>query len=73
MASYKYQRDSRYFVQIAEGIKEAGAEELAELGAKDIPHSKYASLRLKDAVADYFKEKTDQGRLDGRLVKYKMY
>jgi putative N6-adenine-specific DNA methylase len=132
VAAYKYQRDSRYFVQIAEGLKEAGAEELAELGAKDIAtefrgihfradkstlyrinyltrlasrclaplisfnchdtdmlykkakqiqwedffaegstfavsgnvsdstisHSKYASLRLKDAVADYFREKT---------------
>ena len=132
MAAYKYQRDSRYFVQIAEGLIEAGAEELAELGAEDIAsefrgihfradksilyrinyltrlasrclaplisfnchdtdtlykkakqiqwedffaegstfavmgtvsdstisHSKYASLRLKDAVADYFREKT---------------
>ena len=132
MVAYKYQRDSRYFVKIAEGVKEAGAEELAELGAEDIApefsgiyftadkstlyrinyltrlasrclapllsfnchdtdtlykkakqiqwedffvegstfavmgtvsdstisHSKYASLRLKDAVADYFKEKT---------------
>ena len=132
VAAYEYQRDSRYFVQIAEGLKEAGAEELAELGAEDIApefrgihfradkstlyrvnylsrlasrclaplisfnchdtdtlykkakqiqwedffaegstfavfgnvsdstisHSKYASLRLKDAVADYFKEKT---------------
>lgn len=132
MATYKYQRDSRYFVKIAEGVKEAGAKELAELGAEDIAlefrgihfradkstlyrinyltrlasrclapliafnchdtdmlykkakqikweeffakgstfavmgtvsdsnisHSKYASLRLKDAVADYFMEKT---------------
>jgi len=130
VAAYKYQRNSRYFVKIAEGIKEAGAKELAELGAKDITseyrgihfradkstlyrinyltrlasrclaplisfdcrdtdtlyrrakqikwedffaeestfavlgtvsdsnisHSKYASLRLKDAVADYFRE-----------------
>ncbi len=129
---YKYQQDSRYFARIAEGIKEAGAKELSELGAKDIEpvyrgihfkadkaalyrinyltrlvsrilapltsfkchdsdilyrtvkqikwenffkqgntfavsgnvsdseisHSKYASLRLKDAVADYFREKT---------------
>jgi len=132
VAAYKYQRDSRYFVKIADDVKEAGAKELAELGAKDIipeyrgihfradkstlyrinyltrlasrclaplisfdchdtdtlykkakqikwedffvkdstfavmgtvsdstiSHSKYASLRLKDAVADYFKEKT---------------
>lgn len=36
MAAYKYQQDSCYFVQIAEGLKEAGAEELAELGAEDI-------------------------------------
>ncbi|MCK5508410.1 MAG: class I SAM-dependent RNA methyltransferase [Desulfobacterales bacterium] len=132
VAVYKYQRDSRYFAQIAEGIIEASAKELAELGAEDIvsefrgihfkadkstlyrinyltrlasrclaplisfhchdtdtlykkakqiqwedffaegstfavsgnvsdstiSHSKYASLRIKDAVADYFKEKT---------------
>ncbi|MDL1963977.1 MAG: class I SAM-dependent RNA methyltransferase [Deltaproteobacteria bacterium] len=132
MAVYKYQRDFRYFAQIAEGIIEAGTEELAELGAQDITpefrgihfnadkstlyrinyltrlasrclaplisfnchdtdtlykkakqiqwedffaegstfavsgnvsdstisHSKYASLRIKDAVADYFKKKT---------------
>ncbi|MBW1834344.1 MAG: class I SAM-dependent RNA methyltransferase [Deltaproteobacteria bacterium] len=132
VATYKYQRDSRYFAQIAEGLIEAGAQELAELGAENIApefrgihfradkstlyrinyltrlasrclaplisfhchdtdtlykkakqiqwedffaegstfavsgnvsdstisHSKYASLRLKDAVADYFKEKT---------------
>jgi len=131
-AAYKYQQDSGYFAQIAEGVKEAGAEELAELGAKDITlqfrgihfradkatlyrinyltrlvsrclapliafnchdtdtlykqakqvrwedlfakgytfavsgtvsdsaisHSKFAALRLKDAVADYFTEKT---------------
>jgi len=130
--AYRYQEDSCYFAQIAEGVKEAGAEELAELGAEDIAldfrgihfradkstlyrinyltrlvsrclaplilfnchdtdtlykmakqirwedfftegntfavsgnvsdsaisHSKYASLRLKDAVADYFREKT---------------
>ncbi|MBW1899314.1 MAG: hypothetical protein JRI61_09675 [Deltaproteobacteria bacterium] len=36
MAAYKYQRDSRYFAKIAEGVKEAGAKELAELGAEDI-------------------------------------
>ncbi len=132
MTAYMYQQDSRYFIKIAEGLKEAGAKEVAELGAKDIAleyggiqftadkstlyrvnyltrlasrclaplisfhcqdtdtlykrakqiqwddffakgstfavmgnvsdsaisHSKYASLRLKDAVADYFKEKT---------------
>jgi len=134
VAAYKYQQDSCYFVQISEGLKEAGAEELAELGAEDIAsefsgiyfradkstlyrinyltrlasrclaplisfncndtdtlykkakqiqwedffakgstfavfgnvsdsnisHSKYASLRIKDAVADYFKEKTGE-------------
>ncbi|MFA4911158.1 MAG: THUMP domain-containing protein, partial [Desulfobacteria bacterium] len=131
---YQYQKDCRYFAQIADGLKEAGVEELAELGAEDvrpefsgihfradkstlyrinyltrllsrclaplisyacndtdtlyqkakqiewedffaegntfavsgnvsnssISHSKYAALRLKDAVADYFKEKTGQ-------------
>ncbi|RJP58675.1 MAG: class I SAM-dependent RNA methyltransferase [Deltaproteobacteria bacterium] len=134
VAEYQYQKDCRYFAQIADGLKEAGAEELAELGAEDvspefsgihfraekstlyrinyltrllsrclaplisfachdthtlyqkakqiswedffaegntfavsgnvsdssISHSKYAALRLKDAVADYFKEKTGQ-------------
>jgi putative N6-adenine-specific DNA methylase len=133
-AVYQYQKDCRYFAQIAESLKEAGAEELSELGAEDvrpefsgirfradkstlyrinyltiilsrclaplisfachdtdtlyqkakqiewddffvegntfavsgnvsdstISHSKYAALRLKDAVADYFKEKTGQ-------------
>ncbi|MBW2567977.1 MAG: class I SAM-dependent RNA methyltransferase [Deltaproteobacteria bacterium] len=132
VAAYKYQQDSHYFIQIAEDLKEAGAEELAELGAEDIvlefrgihfradkstlyrinyltrlasrclaplvsfnchdadtlykkakqiqwedffaegctfavsanvsdstiSHSKYASLRLKDAVADYFRKQT---------------
>jgi putative N6-adenine-specific DNA methylase len=131
-AVYQYQKDGRYFAQIADSLKEAGAKELAELGAEDvrpefsgihfradnstlyrinyltrllsrclaplishachdtdtlyrkakqiewedffvegntfavagnvsdsaISHSKYAALRLKDAVADYFKEKT---------------
>jgi putative N6-adenine-specific DNA methylase len=129
---YHYQKDGRYFAQIADSLKEAGAQELAELGAEDIrpefsgihfradkstlyhinyltrllsrslaplisfpcpdtdrlyhkakqiewedffarghtfavvgnvsdsaiSHSKFAALRLKDAVADYFKEKT---------------
>jgi len=36
VAAYKYQQDSGYFAQIAEGVKEAGAQELAELGAQDI-------------------------------------
>ncbi|MBN1932333.1 MAG: class I SAM-dependent RNA methyltransferase [Desulfobacterales bacterium] len=129
---YNYQKDTRYFAQIAEDLSEAGAKELVELGAEDvapefrgiyfkadkatlyrinylsrlisrclaplisfdcpdtetlyktakkiqwedfffenstfavssnvsnstISHSKYASLRLKDAVVDYFREKT---------------
>ena len=133
-AVYQYQMDGRYFAQIADSLKEAGAKELAELGAEDvrpefsgirfrtdtsglyrinyltrllsrclaplisfacpdtdtlyekakqiawedffskgntfavsgnvsnsaISHSKYAALRLKDAVADYFKEKSGQ-------------
>jgi len=131
-AVYQYQKDCRYFAQIADGLKEAGAMELSELGAEDvrpefsgihfradkftlyrvnylarllsrclaplisfvcqdtaalyqqakqilwedffaegntfavsgnvsgstISHSKYAALCLKDAVVDYFKEKT---------------
>jgi putative N6-adenine-specific DNA methylase len=133
-AVYQYQKDCRYFAQIADSLKDAGAKELAELGAENIrpefsgihfradkstlyrinyltrllsrclaplisyacpdtdtlyqkakqikwedffaqgntfavagnvsdsavSHSKYAALRLKDAVADYFKEKTGQ-------------
>ncbi len=133
-AVYQYQKDCCYYAQIAESLKEAGAKEIAELGAEDvrpdfsgihfradkstlyrinyltrllsrclaplvsyachdtdtlyqkakqiewedffaagntfavsgnvsdsaISHSKYAALRLKDAVADYFKEKTGQ-------------
>jgi len=133
-AGYQYQKDCRYFAQIADSLKEAGAVELSELGAEDvrpefsgirfradkstmyrinyltrllsrclaplisfdchdtdtlyqktkqiewedffaegntfavsgnvsdsaISHSKYAALRLKDAVADYFKEKIGQ-------------
>jgi putative N6-adenine-specific DNA methylase len=133
-AVYQYQKDCRYFAQIADSLKEAGAKELTELGAEEvrpefsgihfradkstlyrinyltrllsrclaplisyvchdtdtlyqkakqiewedffaegstfavsgnvsdsaISHSKYAALRLKDAVADYFKKKTGQ-------------
>jgi len=132
--AYQYQKDNRYFAQIADGLTEAGAMELAELGAEEIrpdfsgihfrsdkaslyrinystrllsrclaplisydcpdtdtlyrkakqiawedifahgntfaisghvsdsaiSHSKFAALRLKDAIADYFKEKTGQ-------------
>lgn len=131
-SKYKYQRDSLFFAQIAEDIKEAGADELSVLGAGDvvttyrgihfhaeksalyrinyetrlisrilatlvsfnchhtdqlyenakqirwedffsndqtfaisgtvsdssISHSKFAALRLKDAIVDYFREKT---------------
>lgn len=131
-AAFTYQLDSRYVAHIAEDLKEAVMEELAELGAREITsdygsiqfradkktlyrinyltrlasrclaplrsfdcpdtdtlyreakqirwdalfapgntfavsghvsgskvsHSKYAALRLKDAVADYFREKT---------------
>ncbi len=32
---YQYQKSSRYFAQIAHGVEELGAEELAELGARD--------------------------------------
>jgi putative N6-adenine-specific DNA methylase len=131
-AVYQYQNDRRYFAQVADSLKEAGAKELADLGADDvrpeyrgiqfradratlyrinyqtrllsrclaplisfacpdadvlyqrarqvawedffkrgntfavsanvsdsgISHSKFAALRLKDAVADYFNETT---------------
>lgn len=33
---YEYQKNKRYFAQIADGIKELGAEELSELGAQKI-------------------------------------
>ncbi len=50
---YKYQQDSRYFAQIAEGIKEAGAEELAELGAEEIT-LEYRGINFKaDSAAMY--------------------
>ena len=35
-AAYQYQKDCRYFAKVADGLKEAGAEELAELGAEDV-------------------------------------
>ena len=35
-AAYQYQKDCRYFAQIADSLKEAGADELAELGAEDV-------------------------------------
>ena len=35
-AVYQYQKDCRYFAQIADSLKEAGAKELAELGAEDV-------------------------------------
>ncbi len=33
---YEYQKNNRYFAQIADGIKELGAIELSELGASDV-------------------------------------
>ncbi len=33
---YEYQKNSRFFAQIAEGIKELGARELSELGAQNV-------------------------------------
>ena len=35
-AVYQYQKNNRYFAQLADSLKEAGAEELAELGAEEI-------------------------------------
>ena len=35
-AAYQYQKDSLYFAQIADSLKEAGARELTELGAEDV-------------------------------------
>ena len=35
-AAYQYQKDNRYFAQIACSLREAGAKELAELGAEDV-------------------------------------
>lgn len=36
ITNYEYLTDSRYFAQIDEGIKDIGAEELAELGARGV-------------------------------------
>ena len=35
-AAYNYQKDCRYFAQIADSLNEAGAKEIAELGAEDV-------------------------------------
>ncbi len=35
-AVYEYQKNNRYFAQISDSLKEAGAEELSELGAEEI-------------------------------------
>ena len=36
ITDYEYLKNNRYFAQIEEGIKDIGAKELAELGAKKI-------------------------------------
>ncbi|HDZ83695.1 MAG TPA: class I SAM-dependent RNA methyltransferase, partial [Nitrospirae bacterium] len=33
---YEYQKNNRYFAQIADGIKELGVQELSELGADNV-------------------------------------
>ncbi len=40
---FEYQRTHRFFAQIADGTEEFGAEELSELGAKDI-HTSYRGI-----------------------------
>ena len=45
-AAFTYQLDSRYVAQIAEDLKEAGMEELAELGAKEIT-SDFGSIQFR--------------------------
>ena len=43
---YQYQKDSRYFAQIADGLKEAGEQEIAELGAEDV-QSEFSGIYFK--------------------------
>ncbi|MBI5409718.1 MAG: class I SAM-dependent RNA methyltransferase [Nitrospirae bacterium] len=45
---YEYRKDKRYFAQIAEGIKELGAQELSELGARD-PGLEYGGIYFNAA------------------------
>ena len=42
---YEYQKNKNYFAQVAEGIKELGSRELAELGALNIT-PEYGGLYL---------------------------
>lgn len=43
---YQYQKDGRYFAQIADNIKDAGAAELSDLGAQDI-RPEFSGIRFK--------------------------
>ena len=36
ITDYEYRKNSRYFAQIDEGIKDIGVKELTELGAKEV-------------------------------------
>ena len=45
-AVYQYQKDGRYFAQVADSLKEAGAKELAELGADDV-RPEFSGIRFK--------------------------
>jgi hypothetical protein len=63
-AVYQYQKDSRYFARIADSLKEAGAKELAELGAEDIRPEFNGKNRSKPAgsTAGWLNTKFTDGR-----------
>ena len=48
---YQYQKDYRYFAQIADSLKEAGAKELAELGAEYVKPEFSGYRPLPEAAA----------------------
>jgi hypothetical protein len=57
-AVYQYQKDCRYFAQIADSLKEAGADELAELGAEDV-RPEFSGINEGQQVNQLFKDKID--------------
>ncbi len=53
-AVYQYQNDRRYFAQVADSLKEAGAKELAELGADDV-RPEYRGIRFRADKATLYR------------------
>jgi len=53
-AGWQYQRDDRYFIQIAEGIKTEGMEELTDLGGHQLAPV-HRGIRFKAAQGDLYR------------------